>query len=170
MAENASPIAPTDLYNSSPSKIQPWMQATGGIPQKTKQCVGTYDPEVNSTHGIPQGSLLVMENAPKGLRPKTGFWRDCHKGSRSTIRFFFLKYNDLLVERGIGWWILHSDWTLSLLEGFLYFYSTLRRLLCIAFSRSPTCCTYSTRWCWASWTLFKAKISVQWPQCCMRHT
>ena len=80
MAENEQqfhtetpPIGITDLYNSSPSKTQPWMQVTGGIPAKTKLCGETYDPEVDSTHGIPQGSLLVMENAPKGLRPKTDF-------------------------------------------------------------------------------------------------
>jgi len=61
-------IGVTDLYNSSPSKAQPWMQATGGIPQRAKLCGG--DPDADSTHGIPQGSLLIMENAPKGLRPK----------------------------------------------------------------------------------------------------
>jgi len=73
MSENTqqSPklVGVTELYNTSPSKVQPWMQATGGIP-KTKMCGGTYDPEADCTHSVPQGSLLILENAPAGLQPK----------------------------------------------------------------------------------------------------
>ena len=64
-----APIRITDLYNSSPSKIQPWLLATGGIPMKAKMCDGNYGPDMDSTHGVPQGGLLIMENAPRGLRP-----------------------------------------------------------------------------------------------------
>jgi len=65
------PIGITDIYNSSPSKFQPWMQVTGGIPPKARMCRGSagYNcPEADSTHGIAKGSLLIMENAPKGIR------------------------------------------------------------------------------------------------------
>lgn len=55
----------TDLYNPSPSKTRPWIQAAGGISARDKSRGGTYD----STHGIPQGSLLVMEDASRGLKP-----------------------------------------------------------------------------------------------------
>jgi len=68
--EEMKVVRTTDLYNSSPSKAQPWRQATGGIPPRTKSCGGQYDPEADSTHGIPQGSWLIMGNAPGGLRPK----------------------------------------------------------------------------------------------------
>jgi hypothetical protein len=55
-----------ELHNSSPEKIQPWMQITGGIPPKKKQSGGCSVRD--STHGIAEGSLLVMGNAPDGLR------------------------------------------------------------------------------------------------------
>jgi hypothetical protein len=65
------PISVTDIYNSSPSKFQPWMQVTGGIPPKARMCGVDYDsPEADNTHGIPKGGLLIMENAPKGTRPE----------------------------------------------------------------------------------------------------
>lgn len=64
-----APVGIMDLYNSSPLKLQPWMQTAGGIPPKAKTCSGTYDPELDSTHGIPKGSWLIMENAPRGLKP-----------------------------------------------------------------------------------------------------
>ena len=80
MAENANqshteilPIGIQDLYNSSPSKIQPWMQETGGIPKKATLCGGPDNPEKDSTHGIRQGSFLIMANAPVGVRPKMDF-------------------------------------------------------------------------------------------------
>ena len=63
------PISITDIYNSSPSKLQPWMQATGGIPPRAKVGNLNVDPETDSTHGIPKGSLLIMTNQPAGCRP-----------------------------------------------------------------------------------------------------
>lgn len=63
----ATPAGISELYNTTPSKIQPWAQATGGIPARAKSCGGGY---VDSTHGVPAGGLLIMENAPKGLRLK----------------------------------------------------------------------------------------------------
>lgn len=68
--EETTPIGIHDLYNSSPSKIQPWMQVTGAILPKAKECDGTYDPALNTTHGVEEGSFLIMENAPRGLKPK----------------------------------------------------------------------------------------------------
>lgn len=63
------PISITDIYNSSPSKFQPWMQVTGGIPPKARMCTDYNHPEADSTHGIRKGNLLIMENVPKGIRP-----------------------------------------------------------------------------------------------------
>jgi hypothetical protein len=82
MAENehrpplgTQPISVTNIYNSSPSKFQPWMQVTGGIPPKARMCAVDYDcPEADSTHGIPKGNLLIMGNAPNGLVPKEKVW------------------------------------------------------------------------------------------------
>jgi len=59
------PAGISQLYNSVPSKVQPWMQPDGGIPARAKACA-----EVDSTHGIQQGSWLIMGNAPVGLKPK----------------------------------------------------------------------------------------------------
>ena len=60
------PAGISELYNSTPSKVQPWMQATGGIPAQAKICG-----DVDTTHGVPEGNWLIMENAPKGLKPKS---------------------------------------------------------------------------------------------------
>ena len=57
----------THFSNSSPSKVQPWMQATGGVPVGAKMCSGSTD----STHGIPEGSLLIMGNRPIGIDEKS---------------------------------------------------------------------------------------------------
>jgi len=62
-------VGVTELFNTSPSKVQPWMQAAGGIPQ-AKTCSGLYDPAVDCTHTVLQGEWLVLENAPAGLAPK----------------------------------------------------------------------------------------------------
>lgn len=62
-------IGITDLYNSSPSKVQPWMQTIGGIPVKRQMCSGDVGPEADSTHGTPEGNWLIMTNAPIGLKP-----------------------------------------------------------------------------------------------------
>ena len=59
------PARISQLYNSVPSKVQPWMQPDGRIPARAKACA-----EVDSTHGIPQGSWLIMGNNPVGLKPK----------------------------------------------------------------------------------------------------
>ena len=56
----------SDLYNSSPAKIRPWIEAAGGIPSQSQACKGGAD----STHGIPEGSWLIMQNAPDGLKPR----------------------------------------------------------------------------------------------------
>lgn len=62
------PIGIMDIHNSSPSKFQPWMQVTGGIPPKARVGGEDYDyPEADSTHGIAKGSLLIMENQPIGI-------------------------------------------------------------------------------------------------------
>jgi len=59
----------SQLYNSSPSKMQPWKQGKNGIPKRAPACSG---PDADSTHGIPKGSWLIMQNAPAGLRPQDG--------------------------------------------------------------------------------------------------
>ncbi|KAJ0120517.1 hypothetical protein J7T55_015246 [Diaporthe amygdali] len=64
-----APVGVSDIHNSSPTKTQPWMQQTSGIPQKATICGGTPDQVSDSTHGIPQGQWLIMGNAPIGLRP-----------------------------------------------------------------------------------------------------
>lgn len=56
-------VGVTQLYNSTPEKVQPWMQPTGGIPEAAIMCAAS-----DNTHGVSEGSWLVMENAPKGLR------------------------------------------------------------------------------------------------------
>ena len=72
--EQKSLIEITHLYNPSPSKTRPWMQAAERISARNKSRGGTYD----STHGIPQGSLLVMEDASRGLNPHESVkgWED----------------------------------------------------------------------------------------------
>jgi len=57
-----------ELHNSTPLKIQPWMQHTGGIPPRA--AMSACGAQVDSTHGIPQGSWLIMGNNPVGLKPK----------------------------------------------------------------------------------------------------
>lgn len=65
-------VAGTDeLFNSSPAKIQPWKQGASGIPMRAHACSG--GPDADSTHGIPKGSWLIMQNAPAGLRPQENF-------------------------------------------------------------------------------------------------
>lgn len=60
-----------ELYNSSPAKIQPWKHGAIGIPMRAQACSGGND--ADSTHGIPKGSWLIMQNAPAGLRPQDNF-------------------------------------------------------------------------------------------------
>ena len=60
------PVPVSELYNSSPSKVQPWILPTGGIPPRATMSGG----DVDNTHGIAQGNWLIMGNAPIGLRPK----------------------------------------------------------------------------------------------------
>jgi hypothetical protein len=57
----------SQLLNSSPSKIQPWKQENNRIPARSQAC---SDPDSDSTHGVPKGSWLIMQNAPAGLRPQ----------------------------------------------------------------------------------------------------
>ncbi|KAK7912201.1 hypothetical protein PG985_014682 [Apiospora marii] len=63
-SDKTEPVGVDQLYNSSPLKAQPWMQAVGGIPAKADTCGG----DVDSTHGIPKGSWLIMANAPHGIK------------------------------------------------------------------------------------------------------
>lgn len=61
------PAGITEFCNSTPSKIQPWKLPTGGIPPRAEATCGA---QVDNTHGIPQGSWLIMGNNPAGLIPK----------------------------------------------------------------------------------------------------
>ncbi|KAF5969744.1 hypothetical protein FBULB1_10064 [Fusarium bulbicola] len=71
MESPSSPSPPagvTELYNSSPAKIQPWIQANGSIPGRSQKntCGGPPDP----THGIAKGDWLIMGNNPAGVQTK----------------------------------------------------------------------------------------------------
>jgi hypothetical protein len=63
---NPQAIMPSELFNSSPTKTQPWRTPCGSIPQQQQQQKGcsNLSGKLITTHGTTEGELLLAASNP----------------------------------------------------------------------------------------------------------